>query len=281
MIGPRAKIRIQKVLDRVKTRVDVQIEDGEIISIVSSDFYPEMTSKQVEKIFDYLEKQGCFVYEKNRLIDDETWYRIQELCDKSNYKSLQEYIEKNDVDESHNDSDVVSLCVGVACGLEEGEKLEDVLEELHNEIIFKVTPSEDFYDKYNRLVLEDENEVIYDLHFDIDGRTLYINDIRVKPLTVGMNPYKIMHRALNCRNGSRVDVSDIPGLSSGRGSGLSQILDQLLGSTLKKVFFQDIKNRDCTFIVRSKITRKMIRIEGLDTKSINREIERRSKTARK
>lgn len=281
MIRPQAKVRIQKVLDKVKRRIDVQIEDDEIIKIFSSDFYPEMTSEQVEKIFDYLEKQDCFTCEKFRGIDDETWYRLQRFYDRSNYKSLREYIENIEADEPRDDSDLVSFCMGVICGLEKDEKLEDALEKMHDEIEFRVVPSRDFYKMYNKLVLENEDGVIYDLHFDVDGKTLYINDTRVKPLTVGMNPYKIMHRALSHRDGSRIDVSDIPGLKSGRGSGLSQILDQLLGSSLKKVFFLDIKNKDCTFIIRSKITRKMIMDEGLNTKLINEAIETRSKTARK
>lgn len=281
MIRPQAKVRIQKVLDRIKRRVDAQIEDDEAIVIFSSDFYPEMTSEQVEKIVDYLERQGCFAYEKIRGIDNETWYRLQKLYDKSNYKSLREYIENVGDDEASDDSDLVAFCTGIICGLEKDEKLEDALEEIHDEIYFRIVPPHNFYDIYNKLVLENEDEVIYNLHFDIDGKTLYINDTRVKPLTVDMNPYRIMRRALSHKNGSRIDVSDIPGLKSGRGSGLSQILDQLLGSSLKKVFFLDIKNKDCTFIIRSKITRKTIMADNLDTKLINSEIEKRSKTARK
>ena len=281
MIRPQAKVRIQKILERVKRRVDTQIEDDEIIDIFSSDFYPEMTSEQVEKIFDYLEKQGCFTYRKIRGIDDEMWCRLQKLYDKSNYKSLREYIENIGADECRDDSDLISFCSGVIGGLEKDEKLEDALEEMRDEINFKVSLSKDFYEIYNRLVLGNEDEIIYNLHFDVDGKTLYINDTKVKPLTVGMNPYKIMYSALRLKNGSKVDVSDIPGLRDGRGSGLSQILDQLLGSALKKVFFLDIKNKDCTFVIRSKITRKTIVADGLDTKLINSEIEKRSKTARK
>lgn len=281
MIRPQAKVRIQKVLDRIKRRADAQIDDDEIITIFSSDFYPEMTSEQVEKIFDYLEKQGCFTCEKIRGIDSETWCRLQALYNRSNYKSLREYIENVGVDEYRDDSDLISFCMGVICGLDKDEKLENALEEMHSEIEFRVTLSHDFYDIYDKLVLENEDEVIYDLHFDVDGKTLYINNTRVKPLTVGMNPYKIMRIALSRKNGSKIDVSDIPGLKSERGSGLSQILDQLLGSTLKKVFFLDIKNKDCTFVIRSKITRKTIMADSLDTKLINGEIEKRSKMTRK